>query len=315
MPVSFGVHTGQQNLSMDDLRAHWREMDDAGMDWISVWDHFYESPPIDEMGPHFEAIAAMATLAAETKNVRVGVLVLCTLYRNPALLAKAIATLDHISHGRVEFGLGAGWHDVEAKAYGFDFPALGERFDIMEEAIQIVRGMLSQERTTFEGKHFTVLNATCQPPPLQSPVPLWIGGLGEKRTLRLAARYADGWNAPYVTPQEFVRLSGILDDWCEKEDRDPATIQRTVNLAFNIGHDEQSAAKIAEGVRATLGPLADRMMGGVLTGTTDGLVDRLAAYIDAGADGLNIALRAPWDAQALHTYANDIVPVLRLRTP
>ena len=167
------------------------------MDWISVWDHFYEAPPIDGSHPHFEAIACMAALATETERVRIGCLVFCVPYRNPALLAKALTTLDHLSHGRIEAGLGAGWHSLEFEAYGYPFERIGTRMDMLEEGVAIVRGLLTQERTTFQGRHYRVENAACQPPPVQPRLPIWIGGLGEQRTLPLAARHADGWNAAY----------------------------------------------------------------------------------------------------------------------
>ena len=224
MPVSFGVHTGQQNVAMADLRRLWRWIDDSGMDWISVWDHFYEAPPVDGMSPHFEALTCMATIAAETERVRIGCLVFCVPYRNPAYLAKSLMTLDHISNGRIEPGLGAGWHQMEFEGFGYGWPSLKIRFEMLEEGTQIIKGMLSQERTSFEGVHYHAINATNQPMPVQDHVPLWIGGRGERKTLRMAAQYADGWNVPYIGPEEFARLSGVLDVRCGEQGRDPATI-------------------------------------------------------------------------------------------
>ncbi|MEE9276843.1 MAG: TIGR03560 family F420-dependent LLM class oxidoreductase [Dehalococcoidia bacterium] len=313
MTVRFGVHVGPQNMAMDDLRALWRELDQAGMDWISLWDHFYESPPVDGMGPHFEAIAAMAALAAETEQVRVGCLVFCVVYRNPALLAKALTTLDHVSRGRLEVGLGAGWHQMEFDAYGYEYGRLGRRLDMLEEAVQIIRGMLTQERTTFEGKHCSVVNATCQPPPVQERVPIWIGGTGVKRTLPAVARYADGWNAAYIPPEEFGRLSRVLNDCCTNEGRDPASVRRSVNLAFALGSDKARAAKIEEEARRQSGVVAERIAGGSLFGTPDDAADRIAQYIDAGAQDINVALRVPWDEAALRVYVEEVVPAMRKR--
>ncbi len=313
MSVSFGVHTGQQDMAMDDFRALWREMEEDGLDWISLWDHFYEAPPRDDMGPHFETVACLATLAAETERVRIGCLVFCALYRNPALLAKAVATIDHISHGRLEIGLGAGWHEPEFKGYGYGFPPLGQRLDALEEAVQIVRSMLTQERTTFKGTHFTVLGATCQPPPVQERLPIWIGGGGERRTLRMAARYADGWNVPYIGPERFRHLNGVLDDWCAKEGRDPSTIGRTVNLRFNLVAGRGRVEAMEASVREQWGAEADEIIAGSLLGTPDDAADRIAEYIDAGAQAVNIALRAPWDKEALRVYAREVVPAMRRR--
>jgi F420-dependent oxidoreductase-like protein len=313
MPVSFGVHTGQQDLAMDDLRTLWHEMDAAGMDWISIWDHFYEAPPIDGMSPHFESIASMATLAAETDHVRIGCLVFCMLYRPPALLAKAVTTIDHISHGRLTIGLGAGWHEPEFRAYGYDFPRIGQRLDMLEEGTQIIRSMLTQDRTTYEGKHYSVVDATCQPSPVQDRVPIWIGGQGEKRTLRIAAKYADGWNAPYIAPERWGYLNTKLDEWCAVEGTDPASVERTVNLSFSLVSDKSKVAAAEDRIREQWGEGADRIIGGSLIGTPDDAADRIAEYVAVGAQGVNIALRAPWDAEALRIYVNEVVPAMRKR--
>ena len=151
MTLSLGAHVGQQNMTMDEMRALWRKLDDARFDWISAWDHFYEAPPAGGTQPHFEALATLGALAAETQHARLGCLVFYVGYRNPALLAKAATTLDHISGGRFELGLGAGWHFWEAKAYGYEFPELKSRLDMLDEAATIIRGMLTNERTTFHG--------------------------------------------------------------------------------------------------------------------------------------------------------------------
>ena len=311
MPVSFGVHTGQQNLDMDELRRLWRKIDEQGMDWISVWDHFYEAPPVDGMSPHFESLTCMATIAAETERVRIGCLVFCVPYRNPAQLAKSLTTLDHISHGRIEPGVGAGWHEMEFRGYGYGFPSLKIRFEMLEEGTQIIRGMLSQERTSFEGVHYNAIDATCQPPPLQEHMPLWIGGRGERKTLRMAAQYADGWNVPYIGPEEFARLSGVLDVRCAEQNRDPSTIDRTVNLQFALSPSAEAAAAAREQLQEQWGEQADRVSEGTLLGTPDDAFNRVSMYCDAGAAGVNVALRAPFDEGALDTYINEVVPALR----
>ena len=311
MPIRFGVHSGQQDLSLDDLRRHWRWFDEAGMDWISVWDHFYEAPPIDGSHPHFEAIACLAALATETERVRIGCLVFCVPYRNPALLAKALTTLDHLSHGRIEAGLGAGWHSLEFEAYGYPFDRIGTRMDMLEEGVAIVRGLLTQERTTFQGRHYRVENAACQPPPVQPRLPIWIGGLGEQRTLPLAARHADGWNAAYPTPETFARLNARLTDLCHDAGRDPLAVRRSVNLVFNLGSTPARAATEEERIGAVWGAGAERIRGGSLCGTPDAAAERIAAYVEAGAQDINVALRAPWDAEALRVYIEEVVPALR----
>jgi len=250
MSLSLGVHVGQQNLPMDDLRALWRKLDGAGVDWISAWDHFYEAPPKGGTQPHFEALATLGALAAETRHARIGCLVFYVGYRNPALLAKAATTLDHISGGRFELGLGAGWHVWEASAYGYAFPDIGTRLDMLEEAARIIRRMLTEERTTFSGKHFQVDDASCLPRPVQPRLPIWIGGVGEKRTLKIVADHADGWNAAYLDPAEFARVNAVLDHWSEDEGRDPASLKRAVNVTFNLALDEAGVKRQREQLAA-----------------------------------------------------------------
>ncbi|MEE2891695.1 MAG: LLM class flavin-dependent oxidoreductase [Pseudomonadota bacterium] len=310
-PPSIGVHIGQQNLPFTELRELWRRLDAAKVDWISIWDHFYEAPPQGGTLPHFEALATLGALAADTVHARIGCLVFYVGYRNPALLAKAATTLDHLSGGRFELGLGAGWHAWEARAYGYDFPPLGTRLDMLEEASRIISGLLREARTTFIGEHFRVEDASCLPRPIQKRLPIWIGGVGEQRTLRLAARFADGWNAAYVSPEEFARLGCVLDRWCETEQRDPITIRRGINLTFNLVEDAADLTRERNQMRETWGPMAERIMEGALLCTPDGAAERLLAYAEAGATDLNVALRAPWNNEALETFLATVMPSVR----
>lgn len=311
MSLQLGVHVGQQNMSMNDMRALWRKLDQAKVDWISAWDHFYEAPPAGGTIDHYEAMATLGALAAETSHARLGCLVFYVGYRNPASIAKAATTLDHISGGRFELGLGAGWHNQEATAYGYDFPRVGIRLDMLDEAATIIRGLLTQERTTFHGQHYQVENASNLPAPLQKRLPIWIGGLGEKKTLRLVAKHADGWNAAYTSVEHFTHLSAVLDQWCEKQNRDPATLKRSINLSFNLGMTQEEVNKERENLRAAWGPVAPRIEEGALLCTPTEAVDRIKQYEAAGADMVNIALRAPWNKDALDTYIEQIMPQLR----
>ena len=311
MALSLGVHVGQQNLSMAELRAVWRKLDAAQVDWISAWDHFYEAPPKGGTEPHFEALATLGALAAETTHARIGCLVFYVGYRNPALLAKAATTLDHISGGRFELGLGAGWHIWEASAYGYPFPDVGTRLDMLDEAAAIVRRMLTEDRVTFSGKHFQTDDASCLPRPVQARLPIWIGGLGERRTLEIAARRADGWNAAYVSAAEFGRLNKVLDHWCEVDERDPATVRRGVNLVFALAPDAAGVAAERERLAAEWGAATDRIIDGSLLCTPDAAAERVLEYVAAGAQEVNIALRAPWQAEALDAYLEETLPAIR----
>ena len=311
MSISLGVHVGQQNMAMDDMRRLWRKLDDHGVDWISAWDHFYEAPPKGGTEPHFEAMATLGALAAETKHARIGCLVFYVGYRNPALLAKAATTLDHISGGRFELGIGAGWHVWEASAYGYPFPDIGTRLDMLEEAAQIIRRMLTEDRTTFSGTHYQVDDASCLPKPVQSRLPIWIGGVGEKRTLKVVADHADGWNAAYLSPEEFRRVNEVLNHWCEDEARDPRSLKRAANVLFNLGLSKKDLEAQRERLHADWGRSAAQMEAGALLCTPDQAVDRLMEYAQAGADEINVALRAPWNDEALDAYLTEIMPAMR----
>ena len=311
MTLSLGVHIGQQNLPMDELRALWRRLDSAGVDWISVWDHFLEAPYQGGTQPHFEALATLGALAAETKHARIGCLVFYVGYRNPALLAKAAATLDHLSQGRFELGLGAGWHIWEATAYGYPFPDIGTRLDMLDEAADLIRRLLDDDRTTFSGRHFQADDAPCWPKPVQEHLPLWIGGLGEKRTLEIVARRADGWNAAYTSAEEFGRLNGVLDHWCAEDGRDPAAIVRGVNVAFGLAKDAAGVERERTRLAADWGTQAERIAAGSLLGTPSEALDQIMAYKEAGATAINVALRAPWCEASLDAYLGDVIPAAR----
>ncbi|MGI9614832.1 MAG: LLM class flavin-dependent oxidoreductase [Acidimicrobiales bacterium] len=311
MTFTLGVHLGQQNATMDELRSLWRRVDDSDLDWLSAWDHLYEAPPQGGTDPHFEAVATLAAMAAETQRVRLGVLMFCVPYRNPALLAKAAVAIDHISHGRFEIGVGAGWHEPEFVAHGYEFGTWGDRFDMLTEGLEILTGMFTQERTSFTGTHYRVDDVTCVPGPVRGRIPIWIGGRGPKRTPALAAEYADGYNTPYVSPEQFRKLSDGIDRACEKVDRDPATIERTVNLSFNLSTNAEAAAAEQARFDAMPEPNRSALLDGSLQGTPDRAPERILEYAEAGATGVNIALRLPVDTEAFDAYLESVVPQVR----
>jgi F420-dependent oxidoreductase-like protein len=313
-PVQLGAHIGQQNLPMTELRDLWRRLDAAGLDWISLWDHLYEVPPQGGTQPHYEGLTALAALCADTSHARIGVLMCCVCYRNPAYLAKAATTLDHISGGRFELGLGAGWAEDEARAYGYEFPPVGTRLDMLEDALSLVRSMLSQERTTHQGRFYTTADAANVPQPVRGHMPLWVGGQGERRTPRIAATHADGWNAPYLSPELFARISANIDRVCEELGRDPATLERSVNVGFYLSTDPDQVPVMEAQLRESAGDMADVFMSGLLLGTPDQALDRIMEYVEAGAQGINVALRAPVDEDALSAYIDEVIPVVRAAT-
>ena len=298
--MKFGVHTGLQNTSVPELQSLWMHIEDLGFDWISIWDHFYAA---DGTGnPHsLEAIASHAALAATTSRVRCGSLVYSVGYRHPAVLANAMATLDQLSDGRITLGIGGGWLAAEYHAYGIEFPPVGVRLRQVEEAIQCVRGLLTQDVTNFDGEHFTLTGARCEPKPVQERLPLWIGGGGEKVTLRTAARYADGWNVPFISPEDYAHKVEVLQRHCDAADRDPAEITRSVNVGI---------AFTEEALHEQFGNIAEAVRPGALTGQVNEMVDRVGDYRDAGAEWLILAIRAPFDVEGLDRFAAEVLPQL-----
>lgn len=303
MALKLGIHSGPQDLTMEELKRLWTRADDAGFHWISVWDHFYANPLKSRDDPCFEGVAAMAALAALTTRVRVGCLVFCALFRTPGVLAKAAATIDHISGGRAEIGIGAGWFEEEFRDFGYDFPPIGERLDRLEEALAIVRSLWRESSTTFSGKYYDVNGAVCSPKPKNKEMRLWVGGQGATRTPRIAARFADGFNLPYLSPSAVKERLNRLAIECNKLGRDPGGLDTSVNLHFRMSADAASAAR-AE-------PLHPRIADGALAGSPQQVIDRLGEYAATGIKGVNIAFRPPIDWDALEAYIERVLPAFK----
>lgn len=300
MDVRFGVHTGLQHTSIGELQGLWARIEQLGFDWISIWDHFYAA---DNSGnPHcLEAVAAHAALAVATTRVRCGSLVYSAGYRHPAVLANTMATLDQLANGRITFGLGGGWMQHEYDAYGIPYGTDGERLRRLEEAVQCVRRLLTQERTSFAGEFFTLHDAQCEPKPVQPRLPIWIGGGGEKVTLRIVAEHADGWNVPFIAPAAYAHKNRVLDEWCERVGRDPATVTRSVNVGMAFTDAE---------LERQFGPMSKWIEPSVFTGSVQQMVDHAGAFAAGGAQWLILALRAPFDRDGLERFASDVMPAI-----
>jgi F420-dependent oxidoreductase-like protein len=292
--VVYGVHAGLQHTTAAELRGLWRAIEDLGFGWISVWDHFYGATMQPDDAACLEAVAMHAALACETSRVQCGCLVYSIGYRHPAVLAKAITAIDQLSDGRAAMGLGAGWAVIEYQAYGIPFPRVGARMDQTEEGIQVLRGLLHDEVTTFEGRYFQVRNARNEPRPVQARLPIWVGGGGERRTLRIAARYADGWNVPFVSPETFAHKRAVLHQHCV----DAGRPMEEVRCAVNVG-----LAYTEDSLQQQFGGIAEVVRPGVLTGSDEEITARLSEYVAAGADQINLALRAPFDVAALERFS------------
>ncbi|MCE2855075.1 MAG: LLM class flavin-dependent oxidoreductase [Ilumatobacteraceae bacterium] len=309
MAVKFGIHIGQQKATVQQLRDLWTYADGAGADWISLWDHLYEAPPEGGTQPHFEAFSLLGALAVDTKRARLGCLVFCSAYRNIGVLMKGFVSLDHLSGGRFEPGLGSGWHDGEARAYGIHFPSQGARFRMLEEQIEVVdRWKQGEERVSFSGEYVMLEEASMLPAPM-GKLPLWIGGVGPNKTLRMAGQYAQGWNAAYITAEKFGELNTILDGWCEKADRHPCDVERSINLTFSMSWDDPQVVR--ERLTAQWGPGAERIIGGSLMGRPSDVMEQLAPYVENRADLINVVIRPPWDQELLAAYFEEVVPEMR----
>ena len=306
--AQFGVHLGIQNASVEELRTLWKYLDSAGVDWISLWDHLYEAPPAGGTQPHFEAFSMLGALAVDTSRARIGCLVFCSQYRNIGIVAKGAISVDHLSGGRFELGMGSGWHDQEAAAFGFDFPSQGERFKVLEGQLQVLNKWRQSERVTHSSPGVTLTDASMIPGPV-GKMPLWVGGLGPKQTLRMAGAYADGWNAAYASPSRYKELNGILDDWCVKAGRKPSAVERSINLSFGMSTDDISVVKSQ--LESQWGAAADRIISGSLLGRPEHAMEQIAPFIEAGAQMVNIAIRPPWPDDLVAEYVERIIPMMK----
>jgi alkanesulfonate monooxygenase SsuD/methylene tetrahydromethanopterin reductase-like flavin-dependent oxidoreductase (luciferase family) len=297
--IKFGVHVGPQMCTMPELRQAWEVAEESGFEWLSVWDHFYPAPaPID--GDCFEAVACHAALATSTLRVRVGCLVYSAGYRHPAVLANAGATIDHLSDGRLEMGIGAGWNKPEYDAYGLPFEPPAQRLRRMAETIEIVRLLWTQDTTDYDGEFFHLKEARCNPKPIQRPPRIWVGTLGERRGLALAGRLGDGWNAAFVSPEEYAHKLEIVKD----NALDPARLVTGVNLGFLPVPE----VEVDDALRLRFGPGAEALRSGMLVGSMESMADRVGQYVAAGAQWVILALRAPFDLDALAAFASEVVP-------
>ena len=234
--MRFSVWPGAGN-SWTELLDLCRNAEATGWDGIWFADHFMPNAA-NVSPPNAEAWTTIAALAATVPRVRIGTLVTGNTYRHPAVLAKMAAQVDQISGGRTILGLGAGWQENEHTAYGIPFYTVPERLKRMEEAVQLIRSLFSQERTTFQGKFYQLQDAPLEPKPVQQPMPILIGGGGEKVTMRIAAQYADEWNV-WGTPATLRQKSAVLDQHCERQGRDPKTIKRSAQALLFLGDEPE----------------------------------------------------------------------------
>jgi F420-dependent oxidoreductase-like protein len=309
--LRFGIHAGQQNTDYASYAELWRQAEAMGLDWASVFDHFL---PIysDPQGPCFEGFTLLAAMAAQTSRLRCGIVVSGITYRHPALLANIAVTLDHISGGRFELGLGAAWYELEHEQYGIDFPRFRDRADRLREASMIVKQMWTQERTTFDGDHFHLTDALCEPKPVQTPsIPLWIGGAGERVTLRVVAEVADGWNTFLIPPEEYRHKVDVLAEHCASFGRDPRDIRRSLVAAPLLAETESELQDRVDALASRLGIAADEVGERFTVATAERFTEMLLPYLDMGVGDVLVRMRAPADGRTMELFATSVAPALR----
>jgi F420-dependent oxidoreductase-like protein len=315
----FGVFMPQgwkmELASIDGAAAKWAKAvdiavraEELGYDSIWVYDHFHNVPrPAHEAV--FECWTTIAAISQRTSKVRLGQMVGCNSYRQPGVLAKITSTVDVISGGRLDWGIGAGWYENEYRGYGFDFPRPKDRIGMLRECVEIVKSMWTQPETTFKGEYYELSRANCDPKPLQSPhPPVWIGGGGEQLTLRVVARHADYSNFG-GKPDEWARKREILKGHCAAVGRDEDTIGKTWSPELFLRSTE--AEVVAAGSRNLWGEPFDSWRSGNLVGTPEQVCEKIQTYIDLGCTGF-----IPWcsdypDTESMELFATQVMPNFR----
>jgi F420-dependent oxidoreductase-like protein len=236
--MRFGLDVSQHQLTFDEIVKRARLAEDAGFDGVWVFDHF-KALYADPKGPSLEAWTLLAGLARETTRVRLGPLVTGMTHRHPSVLATSVVTVDHLSNGRVECAVGAAWNEPEHRELGIEFPSVHDRLDRLEEGVQVLRALFTQEDVTFEGRHYRLEKATYRPRPIQQPhPPIWIGGTGRKRLLPIAGRYADVWHGWADDAAELAAMNVIIDRAAEEAGREPKDVLRASSLSISEPWDD-----------------------------------------------------------------------------
>ena len=314
--MRIGFQVWGSNVGWGDLMAAAGAIEAAGLDSCFANDHFVpvvgtsDGVDPDAAGPIFEAMATVAGWAAGTSHVRLGCLVAGAGYRNPGLLARQVVALDHASGGRMALGIGAGWHERDHAMYGWDLPPIGDRLDRLEEQARALRGLLDGEHVTMDGRWVRFDDAVLDPPPVQARLPLLIGGSGEKRTLRIVARYADAWNGE-GDAATFGRKSAVLDVHCAAVGRDPTAITRTAGLPPPCIRPTRQAAlaDLAVTLRRhgwSSEDAAAAAAAAPCAGTADDVIAALTAYAAAGAAEVFFDWPAPFDPETLAALAGPV---------
>ncbi|MER5521322.1 LLM class flavin-dependent oxidoreductase [Streptomyces sp. NPDC002763] len=307
--LRIGVHSGQQYADFSELRALWQTTESLGYDGVSLFEHF--RPPIfGPDGPCLDGMTALSALAACTSRVRCTMLVTSATWRHPALLAVAAATVDQVSGGRLELGLGAGGNDLAFRQYGIEQPSMAARLERLDETCRILRALWDGGPVSFEGTHFTLREAHLAPRPVQRRVPLVIGGSGS-RTVRLAAEHADVWNCLVMPPEKYRAVADTCAAHCVRIGRDPTAVRRSVTFRTVLAPNASAARRARDAVRGSRQGHAADLSEYISFGSTQECLERLAPYLELGVRDFLLAVRPPLDWTTVERFATDVAPELR----
>jgi len=308
-PLKFGLFFPQVGFSFAQIRERAQLADRLGYDSIFYVDHMWSRglPEAD----HLEAWTLMAATAAVTSRIRIGSLVLCNSYRNPALVAKMAASLDAVSGGRLILGLGAGWMEEEYAAYGYDFPPVRVRIEQLDEAVTLIKRLWTEPRGTYQGKYYKIVDAVNRPAPVQEPhPPILIGGGGEKYLLRLVARHADIWNCPNNHSSELPRRLQRLREHCEAVGRDPGEIEVSEQCVVVLGRTEQAFRRKWDQAKRLLGSVFD-LERTAFRGTPGQVVDQLGKRAGQGVRFFTLLLGDFHEPESLELFAEKVIAAFR----
>jgi alkanesulfonate monooxygenase SsuD/methylene tetrahydromethanopterin reductase-like flavin-dependent oxidoreductase (luciferase family) len=311
-PIGMGIQLWAQNTDWASYLDAARRVDELGYDHLWTWDHLV-SVLGDPDRPVFEGYTTLAAWAMATSHARLGLLVGANTFRNPAIVAKMMATIDHISGGRAILGLGGGWHVREHAAFGVEFGSgFGERLDWLEEALQIVGPLMRGEEVDHAGPRYRVDRLRLAPPPVQGRIPVMVGGVGERKTLRSVALHADMWNSQAPIEETPHKLD-VLRAHCADVGRDPSTIELTYDCTIVIRDDPAEARRVmdAQLVANTLDPATAGP--NFWAGTVEQIAERLGAYVDLGFRTFTIEEMAPFDVETIERLIGEVKPLLEAR--
>jgi F420-dependent oxidoreductase-like protein len=305
--IKVGVLPWPQGTDWPALLEVGRRADELGFDSLWTWDHLY---PIqgDWRRPIFEGYMTLAGWAVVTSRATVGLMVGANTFRNPALTAKLATTLDHMSNGRAVLGIGGAWFEREHLAYGIDFGSgFGERLDWLDEAVEVMHAMVRGKEATARGPRYTVKNVRNDPPPIQSHIPIHIGGSGEKKTLHTVAKYADAWNTGGDI-EKVRHKDEVLRQWCDRVGRDESEIERSLGLGLVIIRDDPAEAKrVDAAIRKQHPGYSEEPK----TGTAEQIAESLVPYVQLGFRHILYDAPAPFDDETLARFVGEVKPILQ----